>query len=70
MGRTPTQSNPTQPNRPCAASRPAHQVCGDEVGRGKPYPDVFLEAARLMGAQPCECLVIEDAPSGVEVSRV
>ncbi|GFH10943.1 bifunctional riboflavin kinase FMN phosphatase-like, partial [Haematococcus lacustris] len=45
---------------------PASQVCGDEVPRGKPHPDIFLEAARQLGMQPMECLVVEDAPSGVQ----
>jgi beta-phosphoglucomutase-like phosphatase (HAD superfamily) len=36
-----------------------------EVARGKPSPDVFLLAARTMGAAPARTLVIEDAPAGV-----
>ncbi|MEW5305405.1 MAG: hypothetical protein WDW38_011321 [Sanguina aurantia] len=43
-------------------------VCGDEVPNGKPFPDVFLEAARKLGASPAECLVLEDAPSGAEAA--
>lgn len=35
------------------------------VTRGKPWPDLFLHAARTMGAQPHECAVVEDTPSGV-----
>jgi HAD superfamily hydrolase (TIGR01509 family) len=35
------------------------------VSRGKPYPDLFLHAARTMGAEPVACVVIEDTPSGV-----
>jgi HAD superfamily hydrolase (TIGR01509 family) len=35
------------------------------VARGKPYPDLFLHAARTMGAPPEGCVVIEDTPSGV-----
>ncbi len=35
------------------------------VPRGKPHPDLFLYAARAMGAQPTECVVVEDTPSGV-----
>lgn len=35
------------------------------VSRGKPYPDLFLHAAREMGVQPAGCVVIEDTPSGV-----
>jgi len=40
-------------------------VRGDEVTRGKPHPDVFLEAARRLGADPEGCLAFEDAPMGV-----
>jgi HAD superfamily hydrolase (TIGR01509 family) len=37
-----------------------------DVARGKPFPDVFLHAARRMGcADPRRCLVIEDSPPGV-----
>lgn len=37
--------------------------------RGKPHPDIFLEAARRLGTDPGECLVFEDAPLGVEAAR-
>jgi len=40
-------------------------VCGDEVARGKPSPDIFLEAARRLGCDPVRCVVFEDAPLGV-----
>ncbi len=35
------------------------------VPRGKPHPDLFLHAARAMGAAPARCVVVEDTPSGV-----
>ena len=41
-------------------------VTGDEVARGKPSPDIFLEAARRLGCDPARCVVFEDAPSGIE----
>ena len=40
-----------------------------EAGRGKPAPDVFLLAAKRLGADPKECIVIEDSRSGVEAAR-
>jgi HAD superfamily hydrolase (TIGR01509 family) len=36
-----------------------------EVARSKPFPDVFLHAARQQGVAPAECAVIEDTPTGV-----
>jgi len=40
-------------------------VTGLDVARVKPAPDIFLAAARLIGAKPSECLVLEDAEKGV-----
>jgi HAD superfamily hydrolase (TIGR01509 family) len=36
-----------------------------EVAQSKPFPDVFLHAARQQGVAPAECAVIEDTPTGV-----
>jgi beta-phosphoglucomutase len=37
--------------------------------RGKPHPDIFLEAARRLGVAPADCVVFEDAPLGIEAAR-
>jgi HAD superfamily hydrolase (TIGR01509 family) len=39
-------------------------VTGEEVRRGKPAPDIFLECARRLGVDPKECLVLEDSEPG------
>ncbi|MGO9110663.1 MAG: HAD-IA family hydrolase [Thermoguttaceae bacterium] len=44
-------------------------VTGDDVIRRKPYPDIFLEAARRLNVSPEECCVIEDAVHGVEAAK-
>lgn len=41
----------------------------EEVEHGKPAPDLFLHAARSMGALPVRCVVVEDSPFGVEAAR-
>lgn len=41
----------------------------DEVRRGKPSPDIFLKAAEKAGANPSECLVLEDAENGVQAAK-
>jgi HAD superfamily hydrolase (TIGR01509 family) len=40
-------------------------VCGDEVSRGKPAPDIFLKAAERLGVPVANCLVLEDSNAGV-----
>jgi len=40
-------------------------VGGDEIARGKPAPDIYLEAARRIGAAPPRCAVLEDSEPGV-----
>ncbi|MGC5565534.1 HAD family hydrolase [Streptomyces sp. FR-108] len=40
-----------------------------DVGRGKPAPDLFLYAAERMGVPPGKCLVVEDSPLGVRAAR-
>lgn len=44
-------------------------VTAEHVQRGKPAPDVFLQAAEKVGIDPRRCVVFEDAPSGVEAAR-
>ncbi|MFI6463707.1 HAD family hydrolase [Streptomyces sp. NPDC050528] len=44
-------------------------VSADEVAHGKPAPDVFLEAARRLGAAPADCVVLEDAAPGAAAAH-
>jgi mannitol-1-/sugar-/sorbitol-6-phosphatase len=55
-----------------AASRlvpPVVLVTADDVERGKPAPDPYLAAARRLAVDPKNCLVVEDAPAGLESAR-
>ncbi|AOS96078.1 6-phosphogluconate phosphatase [Microbulbifer aggregans] len=40
----------------------------DDVGRGKPWPDLFLHAAQSMNVEPQHCLVVEDSIAGVKAA--
>jgi HAD superfamily hydrolase (TIGR01509 family) len=44
-------------------------VSAEEVGRGKPDPLIFLTAAERLGVPPARCVVVEDAPAGLEGAR-
>jgi HAD superfamily hydrolase (TIGR01509 family) len=44
-------------------------VTGDEIERGKPHPDIYLRAAEKLGVPATECLVIEDALSGIAAGK-
>jgi beta-phosphoglucomutase len=43
-------------------------VAAEDVSRGKPDPEVFLEAARQLGVPPHHCVVVEDAEAGIEAA--
>jgi HAD superfamily hydrolase (TIGR01509 family) len=44
-------------------------VCGHDVKKGKPFPDLFLLAAEELRVSPSDCVVIEDAPAGIEAAK-
>src|SRR5207253_4955264 len=44
-------------------------LCGRDVRRGKPDPEIFLLAAGQLGIPAASCLVIEDAPAGIEAAK-
>ena len=44
-------------------------ICADEITRGKPDPEGYLTAASRLGYSSVDCLVIEDAPAGIESAR-
>jgi len=44
-------------------------VSADEVSNGKPDPEPYLMGAKLLGMNPVECLVIEDAPAGIRAAH-
>jgi len=44
-------------------------VCGRDFAHGKPAPDIFLAAAAELGTPPPQCVVIEDAQSGVQAAK-
>ena len=41
----------------------------EAAGRSKPAPDIFLLAAKLLGVDPAECVVIEDADKGIDAAK-
>jgi sugar-phosphatase len=45
---------------------PKVMVTADDVAKGKPDPAPYLRGAELLGVNPAECLVIEDAPAGIK----
>ncbi len=47
----------------------AATVSSEEVARGKPFPDVYLEAARRLGVPPQRCAAIEDSGSGIRAAH-
>lgn len=48
---------------------PSRIISADMVERGKPDPEPYLRGAGLLGLKPADCVVVEDAPSGVGAGR-
>jgi HAD superfamily hydrolase (TIGR01509 family) len=44
-------------------------VSSEEVARGKPAPDVYLEAARRLGVEPLHCAAVEDSHAGIRSAK-
>jgi sugar-phosphatase len=44
-------------------------IGAEDVLHGKPSPDVYLKAAESLGVAPADCVVLEDAPAGIEAAR-
>lgn len=48
---------------------PEHMVTADDVTRGKPDPEPYLAGARLLGIDPRDAVIVEDAPSGIRAGK-
>jgi mannitol-1-/sugar-/sorbitol-6-phosphatase len=67
----------TSGTRPLASARlrfgglpvPRVLVTAEDVVQGKPHPEPYLRGAELLGLMPSDCLVIEDAPAGIQSAR-
>jgi sugar-phosphatase len=55
--------------RYCGLPVPEVLVTSDDVTNGKPHPEPYLKGAAGLGYAPTDCLVIEDAPAGIESAR-
>ena len=53
----------------CGLPVPDVLVTSDDVTNGKPHPEPYLKGANGLGFNPAECLVIEDAPAGIQAAR-
>jgi sugar-phosphatase len=55
--------------RYCGLPVPKVLVTSDDVANGKPHPEPYLKGASGLGVRPADCVVIEDAPAGIQSAR-
>jgi mannitol-1-/sugar-/sorbitol-6-phosphatase len=55
--------------RAAALPSPEHLVSADDITRGKPDPEPYLKAAKLLGFLAQDCVVVEDVPAGILAGR-
>src|ERR1700677_988303 len=48
---------------------PKVMITADDVANGKPHPEPYLKGAESLGVKPEECVVIEDAPAGIQAAH-
>jgi mannitol-1-/sugar-/sorbitol-6-phosphatase len=48
---------------------PKHMITSTDVQRGKPDPEPYVRAAKILGLAPADCMVIEDAPAGIRAGK-
>ena len=48
---------------------PKHLITSTDVQRGKPDPEPYIKAAKILGLTPADCIVIEDAPAGIRAGK-
>jgi sugar-phosphatase len=48
---------------------PKHLVTASDIQRGKPDPEPYLRGAQILGISPVDCVVIEDAPAGIQSGK-
>ena len=64
-----TRSGATERLTNAGLQVPGVLVCAEDVLHGKPSPDVYLVAAAGLGVSPADCVVLEDAPAGIQSAR-
>jgi mannitol-1-/sugar-/sorbitol-6-phosphatase len=48
---------------------PKHLITSNDVKHGKPDPEPYLKAAKILGFAPADCIVMEDAPAGIRAGK-
>ena len=48
---------------------PKHMITSTDVQHGKPDPEPYSKAAKILGFSPVDCIVVEDAPAGIQAGK-
>jgi len=48
---------------------PKHLITSTDVQHGKPNPEPYIKAAKILGLVPADCIVVEDAPAGIRAGK-
>ena len=44
-------------------------ICGDDIAKGKPFPDPYLEGMKKLKLEPKDCIIVENSPIGVTSAK-